>query len=219
MRWITANLGWKILALGIAVLLWLSVASEPELSTFLSVPVEFKNMPSDLDISSDIVETVYLETRGPSGRLRDLSDSGAAVFLDFGAVQQPGLRTFTISQDNVILPRDIQLVRSIPAQLQFRFEKREIRRVPVEVRVSRPPAAGYHVAEMRIQPPAVAIVGPEDSVVRTHSALTDPIDLSGVVSTTQFRVNTFLTERHARFQGSSQVVVRVTVKKNTEPRQ
>ena len=36
---LTHNLGWKLLALAIAVALWGVVSNEPEMSTFVSVPL------------------------------------------------------------------------------------------------------------------------------------------------------------------------------------
>ena len=119
MGWLTQNLGWKAGSLVIATLLWISVSNEPELSTFQSVPVEYKQMPQNLEISSDVDETVRLELRGPSGRLHDLRDAKLAVVLDFSAVHQPGDRTFPIDERNVSLPRGIRLVRAIPGRLQF----------------------------------------------------------------------------------------------------
>ncbi len=67
---LTQNLGWKLLSLLLAVGLWLAIAREPEVATSLSVPVEFKNMREDLDISGNLPDRVFLELRGPSGRLR-----------------------------------------------------------------------------------------------------------------------------------------------------
>ena len=90
MGWLTQNLGWKAGSLVIATLLWISVSNEPELSTFQSVPVEYKQMPENLEITSDVDETVRLELRGPSGRLRDLRDAKLAVVLDFSSVHQAG---------------------------------------------------------------------------------------------------------------------------------
>jgi len=49
------NLGWKLLALAIAVVLWALVASEPELSEFATVRLEYRNLPEDLEIGSDPV--------------------------------------------------------------------------------------------------------------------------------------------------------------------
>jgi YbbR domain-containing protein len=208
----TKNIGWKLLSLCAAVLLWISVASEPELATLQSVPVQYKGVPDELEISSSYVQSVTLELRGPSGRLRDLRDARSAVVLDFSAVHQPGEQTFSISPGNVSIPRGIQLVRAIPAQLRFTFERRIVRQVPVEVRLSAP-HEGYAVVHQEAIPSIVTITGPETAVGRTASVVTDRVDISGVVASAQFRANTYLAEPQARFVSPSQITVRVTVKK------
>jgi YbbR domain-containing protein len=208
----TKNIGWKLVSLAAAVVLWVSVASEPELATLHSVPVEYKGVPDDLEISSNFIESVVLELRGPAGRLRDLRDTRPAVVLDFSSVHQPGERTFSIDPGNVSLPRGIQLVRALPAQLQFRFEHRMMREVPVEPQFSAP-HQGYAVVSYEVVPPKLTIMGPETSVERTNSVKTDLVDINGVISTRQFRVNSYLAERQVRFQSPSLVIVRVVVKK------
>src|ERR1035441_10957601 len=123
---LTTNLGWKLLSLGIAVVLWALVASEPELSTFAVVGVECKNLPDGLEISSDLVSSLRLELRGPSGALRGLGEGGMRpeVILDMSGVVA-GERTFEIGAGNVKLPRDVRLVGSMPAAVRFRFERSE----------------------------------------------------------------------------------------------
>jgi YbbR domain-containing protein len=209
---LTRNVGWKLLSLGAAVALWISVASEPELATTHSVSVEYKGVPDDLEISSSFVDSVSLEMRGPAGRLRDLGGARPAVVLDFSSVHQAGERTFTLDARNVNLPRGIQLVRVIPAQLRVAFERRLVRDVPVEVRLSAP-HQGYQVASSEAIPPRLGIIGPQSAVNRTHSVVTDPVDISGVVGSEQYRVNTYLAEKLVRFQSASHVIVRVAVKK------
>ena len=135
LRFTTRNAGWKLLSLLIAVLLWMTVASEPELATFVGVPVEYKNLPSDLEISSPVVNSVYLELRGPAGELRNFSERRAAVVLDMSEAQ-PGESTFTVGRSNVVLPRGLRVMRAIPAQLRFEFQRVATRKVPVEARFS-----------------------------------------------------------------------------------
>lgn len=209
---LTHNLGWKLLSLAAAIAIWMSVASEPELATLSTVPVEYKGVPDDLEISSDVLQNVTVETRGPSGRLREMPDARAAVVLDLSSVQLPGTKTFDIDARNVSLPRGIALVRAIPAQLSFTFEHRLPRDVPVEVRLATP-HPGYVVVSAEAFPPKLGIVGPESAVRRIQTLSTDPVDISTVVSEAQYRVNTYLPEARARFQGSSHVTVRVVVKK------
>src|SRR5260370_39640465 len=99
----THNVGWKLLSLLIAVALWIAVAREPELATSLSVPVELKNIPDDLDIGSAVPDQVHLEVRGPSGRLSRDNLTNAAMILDL-ADAHAGERTYTIRGANFSLP-------------------------------------------------------------------------------------------------------------------
>lgn len=205
------DLGWKLLSLAAAVLLWIFVASEPELSTFVSVPVEYRDLPDNLEISSDVIDSVYLQLRGPSGELRGLNDGRRfAVVLDMSGVES-GQRTFTIEPGEVRLPRGIHLVQAIPSQLRFEFERRIYRTVPVEVRFG-PLQPGYEVAGFTVTPRVLQVVGPESRVDRIKFVVTDPVDLSGVVGQAEFHVNAYADDAHVRFAGFPQVAVRVQVR-------
>ncbi|HWB98664.1 MAG TPA: CdaR family protein [Bryobacteraceae bacterium] len=213
-RLVWSNFWWKVAALAIAVLLWVVVSSESEISIFRAVPVEFKDLPEDLEISSSVVDSVYLELRGPSGELRDSGDSHRiAVVLDMARVH-PGVQTFTIGGGNVVLPRGLRLVRSVPAQLRFEFELIRSRSVPVQPHFSKGPQKGYEIAEYTVTPPMLVISGPESRIQRVRAAMTDPIDLSAVVGTAEFRVHASVDDARARFQTNPEVVVRVNVRRN-----
>ena len=209
---VTRNFWWKVLSVLIAVLLWAAVANEPELSTFLSAAVEYKDLPDNIEISSDPAETVDLELRGPSGELRTFRESHASVILDMSAAR-PGEKTFSISDTNVKLPHGIRLVRSIPSQLRFHFERRIMRSVPVEVRFQSPPGTLYEVAGYRVNPPWLSIVGPESRVNRVRAVLTDTIDITALKGDSDLHVSAFLEDARVRFEAESDVTVHVVMKK------
>jgi len=98
------NIGWKLLALLLGTLVWIAVYREPEMAAVVAAPVQFKNSPTDLDIGSEIVESVDLEARGPAGLLRNLSERRVAVVVDFSDVKNPGERTFTITTGTSVFP-------------------------------------------------------------------------------------------------------------------
>ena len=75
LRLVTHNFVWKLIALAGATLIWVLVSSEPELSTFTTVRLAFRNLPADIDISSSPMETVSLELRGPASELRGTGES------------------------------------------------------------------------------------------------------------------------------------------------
>ena len=219
LRWMRGllwqNFGWKLLAVGIAVVIWALVASEPELTTLATVRLEYKNLPDDLEISSATIDTVRLELRGPSGELRDLGESGglhAAVILDMSGVQ-PGERTFPIGDSNVKLSRGVHLVRAIPAEVRFEFERSLTRNVRVVARFTGEGQNGYLIAQRAVDPPQLRIIGPASRVSRITSVTTDLVDVSAVVGTSEFRVNAFVEDPYVRFETSPQVRVTVTMKK------
>jgi hypothetical protein len=208
------NFGWKLLALGIAVLLWALVASEPELGTLATVPLEYRNLPDDLEISSEPVSQIVLELRGPSGELRGVGEGGIhpAVILDMTG-SHPGVHTFPISDRNVKLPRGVRLVRANPSEARFEFDSRLVRSVPVRVILAGQGQDGYAVANQSVEPPELQIQGPAKKVARIAEVVTDPVDVSSVVGSSEFRVNAFVGDPYVRFRSAPQVVVTVTMKK------
>ena len=212
---VTHNFLWKLLALAGAVAIWALVASEPELSTFSTVRLDFRNLPADLEIGSQPLETVTLELRGPASELRGQGDSRRpAVVLDMSDAA-PGQRTFPIDGGNTSLPRGVSLVRSVPSQVRFDFERRASRVVPVQVRFTGQGANGYVVAGYTVSPEKLVIEGPATHVAGVAAAVTDPVNVSSAVATSQIRVNAFLSDSYVRFESSPQVTVTVTMKKQS----
>ena len=210
------NFWWKVLALAIAFLIWALVTSEPELSTTAAARLEYRNLPADLEISSDAPETVSLELQGPAGELSSLGENrGArpAVVLDMSNAL-PGDRTFPIGQDNVKVARGLRLVRAIPSEVRIQFDHRaDPRGVPVTVRFQGEGQNGYEVAHYEVSPQSLRIAGPEGHVRRVTAAATDPVDVSGVVGVSEFRVNAYITDSYVRFLDPPLVTVTVTMKR------
>jgi len=208
------NFWWKLLSVAIAVMFWAVVSSEPELSTFVTARLEFKNLPDDLEIGAAPAETVSLELRGPSGELRGLVDNRERpeIVLDMSGVQ-PGWHTYTIGDGNVKLQRGLRLVGAVPSEVRFEFERHLVRLVPVHVRFAGAPPPGYVVESYEPVPATLQITGPSDHVARVDSVVTDPVDLSGAPGSSEFRVNALVDDPYVRFSTPSQVAVKVVMKR------
>ena len=213
-RFFTTNVGMKLFALATAIVLWLSVAGEPELSTFVSAPVEYKNLSANLEIDSIVVETVLLEVHGPSAELRGAPGGRPryTVVLDM-ADATAGQRTFTIDSSDVRLPRAVHLVRSIPAQIRLNFEPSATRSVPVRVRFAADPPPDLQLEFAVAEPPALWIAGPASRVARVESVETDPIHLKPQAGFAAYRMDAYVDDPHVRFVGAPQVTVKVKLGK------
>lgn len=206
---LTKNISWKLLSLGLAILLWMVVVRDPELHTTVPVPVLYRGMPQSLELSGELQDHVQVELRGPASQLTPQELTDAAVVLDLGAVEKPGDRTYTIEPSNVILPPGVKLSRAVPSQIRLHFERRVSRRVPVRVRFSGGPPGGFEVVSSSVAPDSLAIVGPESNVKLIAFVDTDSIDLSNVFGPAEFKVNVYVADAQVRFEEPPQVTVRV----------
>jgi hypothetical protein len=122
-RVLTNNLGWKLLSVLLAVLLWIAVEGEPELVTVQSVPIFYRNVEPTLALVANPPVNVRLELRGPSDVLGRDSLAGVALLLDLAGQTEPGEKAFPISQANVTLPAGVRFVRSDPPELKLHLER------------------------------------------------------------------------------------------------
>jgi YbbR domain-containing protein len=207
------NFGLKLLSLAVAIVLWVVIVGDPEMMTSISAPIQYKNLPKDLELASEIPENVHLELRGPASKLATILEERTAVVLDLASQPSPGERTFTIRQMDVNLPSGVSLARVVPAQLRLRFERREQRDVPVQVRFAGPPAAGYRVVRTEVSPERRTVTGPESRVNRIEFVETDQIDLSAVVSEAEFHVYCNTSDPLVTFDDTRMVSVKVWTEK------
>jgi YbbR domain-containing protein len=208
---LTRNLGWKIFSLLVSLLLWVFYAGDPEVGAFVSVPVEYRGMPDNLEISSDLVGTVSIDLRGPSEKVANFSAAKSAVVLDFSGIHKPGEQTFQIDEREITLPSGMRLERAIPAQIRLQFERRTEQDVPVEVRFAGVPPEGFLLKQYSVAPETLTLVGPESRVRRIEHAVTDPIDLTSAANGAVFRVNAFVGDPHVRFAKPVKIAVKVEI--------
>jgi YbbR domain-containing protein len=210
---LTRNAGWKILSLLVSVLLWFTYGHDPEVGAFVSAPVEYRGMPENLEIGSDLVESVSIDLRGPSEKVANFSAVKPPVTLDFSPVHSPGERTFQIDERNMDLPSGMRLMRVVPARIRLQFELRARRDVPVRPRFSGAAPRGYIMDRYEVEPKELTLVGPQSHVQTIEYAATDPIDLSSVVGESEFHVNAFVGDPHVRFEKPATISVKVSMGK------
>jgi hypothetical protein len=210
-RLLTHNLGLKLLSLALAFLTWLVYSGSRELTTAVSVPVQYRNIPTDLEIGPNLVEEVRLIVRGPSPLLSRVSASPSPVILDLGRVRRTGVTTFSIERSNVDLPSGVVLERAIPSQIQIRTERREVKEVAV-VPVFENVPEEYRVESWSVTPPVLTLSGPKSRLDAIHEVRTDPIDLHVRLEQGQVETVAYSGDPRVHFSVSPQVVVRFVLR-------
>ncbi|MBI3668098.1 MAG: YbbR-like domain-containing protein [Acidobacteria bacterium] len=212
-RYVFHNFGLKLVSLAAAVVLWSLIATEPEMETSITVPVEFHNVPRELEMMVDQTPEVHVQVKGPATQVRSIRRNDVAVVLDLMHVERSGERTFTLDRSQVVLPQGISLVKSVPSQLRLNFERRLTRAVPVQPLFTGGSEPSYEVVHYTVNPPLVKVVGPESRVALLDYATTDPIDVSRLTGSGSFTANAYLADPHLRFENIQSVRVSVEMKK------
>jgi YbbR domain-containing protein len=173
------NLGLKLTALILATGLWLAVASSPPAELAVNVGIIFRNLPNQLEISSVSIPNVQVRVRGPERIVRRIDPSEVRAEIDLAEVKT-GEHTFDLTKA-VSVPDRLEVAQVVPSEVHVAFDSRAFRRVPVRPRVMGTFASGYSIGQIQTDPQEVEIVGPKKAIDNTESAVTDPIDITGVL--------------------------------------
>ena len=111
-------------ALLLVMVSWLLLAGQQDFETGLTLPVELKNIPEQMDITEPQNLSLRIRVRGLRKDASTLTKNNVQVELDLSAASK-GKRTFIISRDQIALPNDrIQIVSIDPSQITFKFRQK-----------------------------------------------------------------------------------------------
>lgn len=211
-RLLTQHIGLKLLSLGLASALWFLYSGSRELTTAVSVPVQYRNIPTNSEIGSNLVEEVRLIVRGPSPLLSRVASSPPPVVLDLSRLRRSGVTTFSIQRSDVSLPAGVVLERAIPSQIQVHAEVRvtkDVRVLPVFDNLPE----GMEVAAWVVDPPRLPLSGPKSRLDAIHEVRTDPIDLRLHADDRQVTTVAFAGDPQAHFAAPPQVTVKFELRR------
>lgn len=169
-----SNFGLKALALIIAVGLW--VAGHRDTERAIEVPLEFRNIPSDLMVMDNRVDYVVLRVMGPRTSVSTLDAGNLKLSLDLDGAKS-GLLSYPLAANDFNVPRGITVARITPPVIHLRLEPVAKRTLPVSVRLSGRPMSGYRIAQTAVRPENVSVQGPAEEVRRLAAIETVPVDV------------------------------------------
>ncbi len=214
-KYVARNAGLKLIALAAAILLWLAVAREPIAEVAVNIPIEFQNVPDNLEISSETIPQAQVRVRGPARLVRDASQAGVHAVIDLTGVS-PGEHTFELGPARIQAPRDLRVMQVIPTRVQLELDHRAARKVPVRPRVVGSFASGIRLARATADPESVTIVGPQKRVEAVEAATTDPVDATGVVGRQIFTSHVYVSDPLVRVTQTGPVHVTVITEKTPQ---
>lgn len=181
MRWFASNIRTFLLALVLAVAVWISAvtsADPDEVRTLSSIPLEIIGQDSSLIMTSEIPSSVEVTLRAPHSIWEQLTaqENSVQATLDLS-----GLSTgeHTLDIEIRLLVRPVQIVLKNPTTVTVILEPLATQTLPVDLSLSGQPAISYKAGDPVLDLENIIITGPE-SIVKQAVRARVLVSLDGV---------------------------------------
>ena len=205
------NLSLKILSFFFAISLWLFVNLKATAESTLHIPVRWESLPSFLEITNEVIDSVRVRVAGPRRILANFEPSRLPVTLDLSDAKV-GLSNYQINEKMVHLPPGLTATVLPPDTIQFKFELIVTKGVEVNPLLEGGLDEGYVVEGVEVLPNRVEIVGAQSEVQGISQVNTEAIDVTGRRESFEIKAKIVVGRPHAwPSTGQEEVEVRVAI--------
>jgi len=208
------NIGKKVLALVIAISLWLVANLQHDIEKNIAIDVNYTNLPPGLVVVNNPPEKLNLRVRGPRSQLSSITSQNMLFTIDLSNVSS-GMSKFEIGTDQITPPREVQVTGVSPAEIRIEADKLAKKKVKVEPSIG-PAETGYEiVGNPEVSPSTASIEGPKNLLSKINSITTDPVSVKGEKS--KFTIEVPLRSPYSivKINGENTVKVTIDIKEKT----
>jgi diadenylate cyclase len=120
-RLVTSHLRLKMAATGLATTLWSLSFFAPAVERVLLLPVEFKNLPSGMEVADISHERLQVQMHGRPWMIDSIDVSHLVAVVDLSGVR-PGPQVIRVRPEILSLPPGVNVDRVLPSALTVRIE-------------------------------------------------------------------------------------------------
>lgn len=204
------NLGYKLLAVGVAFMLWGVSHSTSSAEQGFDLPVVLSGVPDDLVITDQTSDTVNIRLRGSRAALRRLPVGDLSYEVDLSGAQL-GVTSHVVETETLDLPRGLQVVSRSPAGIEFTAVRLGRRAIPLKADLVGEVAEGFVLEGVELDPPRVWVSGPRSEVLRLGEILTETIQVDALQASVERTVRPSLVGRHLWLEKDQDIKVRVRI--------
>jgi len=209
-HWILQNWFLKVVSLLLATLLWAAVSNQASSEIGLDVPLEYRNIPSQLEITGDTTNTIQVRLRGSSNVIKGITAKDVSTTIDLGKMRT-GEKSVALSPQNVQAPFGAEVIRVNPSTVRFTLERTVTKTVDILPTIAGQPTNGYEAGQVFVSPNTVEVEGPESRVDALSSIATAPIRLDRKQSSFEQTADLDVPDPQIRLQHSSAVNVKIEI--------
>lgn len=187
MSFITKNKTIKVIALVLAIILWVFVKSKSGGEVGLVVPLEFYRVPPNLIVTNVTDEAINVRITGSVIQLQRLSTREIRARIDLSRAR-PGTNSFDILPDNFNISKTLDITQISPSSVKVDLDHVTEKMLHLKPVVQGKPASGYRVAKITVDPPYINLQGARDQLTGLKEVATEAVDISDLTESVEVEV-------------------------------
>jgi YbbR domain-containing protein len=192
------NFGLKIIAVFLAIALWMFATSSGQSEISIDVPVEFKNIPAGLELVNFSTKSVTLHIRGQERIIRNVKPSDIPpIGIDLSNAKK-GESLYYINRENIKLPPAVSISNISPSSIKIITEETRTKTVRVKPVIVGTPEKGYNIESIDVVPSTITIEGINSELNKINILKTEPLDVSGLSNSVTQELRLDLAGRNVR---------------------
>ena len=152
------NWQYRVLAILLALACWYVVSGQEKVETWLEVPLEFVNLPPQMEITSGLVSKLQVRIRGTSNQVRSLNVGRLAYKLDLGKINV-GPNVIPLVPESMTITSAVEVVEISPTRLELVADVVVSKTVPVQLDWTGLPGDDVQFKNATVFPEQVTVTG------------------------------------------------------------
>ncbi|MBM9614152.1 YbbR-like domain-containing protein [Desulfobulbus rhabdoformis] len=200
----------KLLSLIIGASLWYFVVGEDRVDLIVTMPLEMRNLPTDLVIANQYKKDIELAISGPRRLIQEMRQQNISLPIDLGQAK-PGAMVIQNEAESIPLPQGISVQRVQPATITLLIDQLIQKEFTIEPVTFGKISDDFTLASLSLKPPAITVTGPKTTLDKKQGLRTSPIDLSGLDHSSTLQVHLDLNESLVKLIGETVIEVNVAL--------
>jgi diadenylate cyclase len=191
-NWLKENTRGKIIALGMAFLLWIAFGYQRDIvrRDFI-IPIEYKNVPLNWQIDEPQITETRVILQGAQQAFRLLDERSLKLSLDLSAVMDKK-REFNLTADMINAPSSIAIADIVPSKIHVYASKSIPWTFPVNINTQNSLSGNLSLQKISITPSKVRVLISAQAKPEEIKIETEPIDLQKIFFTTTLNAKIIL---------------------------
>lgn len=173
------NIGVKLIFLVLALFIWFFFAGEKESVISYTLPIEFRNLPKNIELLKISAEKAEVQISGSRRILLQLKPEQVGLSLNLEN-SEPGKNVFPLTSKNLFIPPGLKIIKVKPDKIAVVMEATGTKLIHIAPEFVGNLPQGKELISYKMTPNQVTIIGAPSVLKGISSMKTEPISLTEI---------------------------------------